>query len=69
MSRPHRAFHNLCAAIRRRKRRLLRSMSHVRQPRAADLERWRAWEAEIEELEAARRAARPDLWGENDAER
>jgi hypothetical protein len=44
--------------INRRKRRLINSMAHTPRPRPADLDRWRAMEAEIEDME--RRLA---AWG------
>lgn len=51
---------DLRKGVARRKRRLLNSMAHTPRPREADLERWRAMQAEIENMEAALAA-----WGTN----
>lgn len=48
---------NLRKLIPRMRRRLLNSMAHTPRPRAADLERWRALEAKIEEYAAALKLA------------
>lgn len=44
---------NLRIGIARRERRLKNSMAHIPHPRPADLERWRAMQAEIDSMKTA----------------
>jgi hypothetical protein len=47
-----RAYFNARQSITRLRRRLINSMAHTPRPRPADIDRWRAMEKRIAELEA-----------------
>lgn len=48
-----RPYWNLVVATRRLQRKLNNSMAHTPRPRAADLARWRAMQADLDEKRAA----------------
>jgi hypothetical protein len=64
----NRRYWNVVVTIRKRERRLINSMAHTPRPRPADLERWRAMEAELDELRATAASLRPDLHGQNEGD-
>ena len=47
-------YWNLVVTIRRKRRKLLNSMDHVKHPRPGDHVRWQAMQTEIDGLEAAK---------------